>query len=532
MDAVMEHTRLEIKIPADTWWDVIQQHASNHPDRPAFLYQDQKISYEEFVDLVDQCAQSMRQRGIRKGDCIALLSPPRPEAMITFFAAARIGAVWVGLNPKYKIRELSYVISHAQPVMVMTIRSFEDRDYQDDLQIVLNELEQQQKRPDLLVFDGDSDDDMSLLNMLAEGCNEGSALANTPMQYNPDDPCMLVYTSGTTGNPKGVLLSQTALLFRSTVQANVFHTKDYPVVINFAPINHIGGMHFRGLSQILAGASIVYQDRYRPAEIMPLITRHKVNMLMLGSTMLQMLLREPSFDITILRKMEWFIFSGAAMPLPILQRIKQYCPKVGSTYGLTESCGSVSYIDENASMDAAAYTIGRAIPSGQLRIVNGDQQVLAQGQQGELQIRKRYCMTAYLRNEQATVDAFTPDGWLRTGDTAVQETDGNFRLVGRMKEMYKSGGYNIYPREIELVLEQHPKVLMAAVIPVDDELYQQVGHAYLIYKPNETLSENEMAQWCRERLANYKVPKRIFLHSSLPMLSIGKVDKIALRSLN
>src|SRR5690606_30602544 len=225
-------------------------------------------------------------------------------------------------------------------------------------------------------------------------------------------------------------------------------------------------------------------------------------------------------------------FSGAAMPLPILQRIKEYCPNVGSTYGLTESCGSVSYIDENASIDAAAYTIGRAIPSGQLRIANGDQPIHAPGQQGELQIRKRYCMTAYLRNEQATAEVFTQDGWLRTGDIAVLQEDGNVRLVGRMKEMYKSGGYNIYPREIELVLEQHPKVLMAAVIPVDDELYQQVGHAYLIFKPNETLSENEMAQWCRERLANYKVPKRIFLHSSLPMLSIGKVDKIALRSLN
>lgn len=531
MDAVMEHSRLETTIPADTWWDVIQQHASNHPDRPAFLYKDQRINYGKFVVLVDRCAQSMRRRGIKKGDCVALLSPPRPEAMITFFAAARIGAVWVGLNPKYTRRELGYVINHAQPVMVMTIRCFEERDFKDDLQTVLDDLEQQQNRPALVVFDGDAEEGTSLLDTLAEGSQE-AALGEEHELHNPDDPCMLVYTSGTTGNPKGVLLSQTSLLYRSTVQASVFHTKDYPIVINFAPINHIGGMHFRGLSQILAGASIVYQERYRPAEIMTLISRHKVNMLMLGSTMLQMLLREPTFDITILQKMEWFIFSGAAMPLPILQRIKEYCPNVGSTYGLTESCGSVSYIDENASMDAAAYTIGRAIPSGQLRIANGDQPILAPGQQGELQIRKRYCMTAYLRNEQATAEVFTQDGWLRTGDIAVLQEDGNVRLVGRMKEMYKSGGYNIYPREIELVLEQHPKVLMAAVIPVDDELYQQVGHAYLIFKPNETLSENEMAQWCRERLANYKVPKRIFLHSSLPMLSIGKVDKIALRSLN
>lgn len=530
----MEQTGLETNMAAHTWWEVIARHAQDHPQRHALIYRDHGISYAQFVALVERCARLMIARGIKKGDCVALLSPPRPEAMVTFFAAARIGAMWVGLNPKYKTRELSYVIGHAQPALLMTIRSFEERDYEADLESVLNTLEPTQKRPDLVIFDDDSqagdESIMPLLDILDPP--HQTAAGHDLEQVDPSTPCMLVYTSGTTGNPKGVLLSQTALLFRSTVQANVFYTEHYPVVINFAPINHIGGMHFRGLSQILAGATIVYQDRYRPAEIPSLICKHNVNMLMLGSTMMQMLLREPSFDITILKRMEWFIFSGAAMPMPILERIKEYCPRIGSTYGLTESCGSVSYIDEQASTDAAAYTIGRAIPEGQLRIMNGDQQVSGPGQEGELQVRREYCMTAYLRNEQASAEVFTQDGWLRTGDTATLDDAGNFRLVGRLKEMYKSGGYNIYPREIELVLEQHPKVLMAAVIPVDDQLYQQVGHAYLIFRPNEAISETELAQWCRDRLANYKVPKRIFVRSSLPMLAIGKVDKIALRSLN
>lgn len=138
-------------------------------------------------------------------------------------------------------------------------------------------------------------------------------------------------------------------------------------------------------------------------------------------------------------------------------------------------------------------------------------------------------MNGYLRDAAATAGAFTRDGWLKTGDMAQRDDDGNFRLVGRIKEMYKSGGYNVYPREIEVVLEQHPNVLMSAVIAVDDELYQQVGHAHLILRPDTEVSEPELVQWCRERMANYKVPKRIFVRNSLPMLSIGKVDKIALR---
>lgn len=214
--------------------------------------------------------------------------------------------------------------------------------------------------------------------MLHALCDAPDAPCPAPFE-DAAQPCMLVYTSGTTGIPKGVLLSQTALIYRSTVQARTFATQSHPVVINFAPINHIGGMHFRGLSQILAGGTIIYQERYRPAEVMGLIEKHRVNMLMLGSTMLQMLIREPSFDMSIMRGMEWFIFSGAAIPMPILQRVKEHCPRIGSTYGLTESCGSVSYIVASDSLEAAAYTVGRAIPEGQLRVADEQGQPLPAG---------------------------------------------------------------------------------------------------------------------------------------------------------
>lgn len=513
-----------------TWSDVILDHALNFPDRPALVFQDTSVTYGQLNAMVEECAGYLGRMGLGKGDCMALLSPPRQEAMITFLAAARLGALWVGLNPRYQVRELNYVIQHARPKLVLSVSDFENRDYAGDIQESLMGIAPE-AMPEVVLYDAADPTTSALFGVLAQRAATNEPLAGAvPCMGEAMDPCMLVYTSGTTGKPKGVLLRQRDLIFRSTVQARTFKTASYPVVINFAPINHIGGMHFRGLSQVLAGGTIVYQDRYRTADVMGLIAKHRVNMLMLGSTMLQMLLAEPNFDIQVLRKMEWFIFSGSAIPMPILKTIRQYCPKTGSTYGLTESCGSVSYIDASDSIDDAAYTIGRPIPSGELRVADEQGALCQNGEQGELQVRMEYCMAGYLRDEAATLAAFTADGWLKTGDMAVRQDDGCFKLVGRIKEMYKSGGYNVYPREVELVLEQHPGVLLSAVIAVDDPLYQQVGHAHLIAKPGVVVTEGDLSNWCRERMANYKVPKKIYLHSSLPMLSIGKVDKMALRS--
>lgn len=523
----MSYLEDEVQTPGATWWDVIAAHARRHPGRVALAHGDASITYGELAGRVERCAAGLSARGVSAGDCVAMLAPPTPEAMVSFLAAARLGALWVGLNPRYQPREMAYVIGHARPRLVISVAAFEERRYEEDLRGALEALEPGAPRPELVFYEGDAPGDGSLERVLAGA--DGVPPACPAPYADAARPSMLVYTSGTTGKPKGVLLSQTALIFRSTVQARTFATASHPVVINFAPINHIGGMHFRGLSQILAGGTIVYQERYRPADVMGLIEKHGVNMLMLGSTMLQMLIREPSFNMAIMGRMEWFIFSGAAIPMPILRRVGEHCPRIGSTYGLTESCGSVSYIVASDSLEAAAYTVGRAIPDGQLRVAGEHGESRAAGEQGELQVRRRYCMNGYLRDEAATAAAFTADGWLKTGDVAVCDEAGNFRLVGRIKEMYKSGGYNVYPREIEVVLEQHPHVLMSAVIAVDDDLYQQVGHAHLILKPDGAVSEPELAQWCRERMANYKVPKRFFIRNSLPMLSIGKVDKIALR---
>ncbi len=511
------------------WDEIVAAHAAQFPERPALVYQDHVLDYAAFMREVDACAEQFRRLGLARGDRIALMSPARPEAMITFMAAARLGAVWLGLNPRYTAREISYVLESSKPQLVLCMDAYEGRHYGAEIAGVLGEL----KLPHcpLVAFEGSRPNASAMQQALSlAAANEVPAAASDASAASFDDVCMLVYTSGTSGKPKGVLLRQKDLIFRSAMQSRTFSVSDYPRSINFAPINHIGGMHFRGLSHLIAAGTLVYQDRYRTSEIQHLMTAHRINVLMLGSTMLQMLLEDPAFDRETLRQVEWFIFSGAAMPMPLLKDLQQRCRKIGATYGLTESCGSVCYTFTPDPLDMLASSIGRPQPGGEARVAGLQGEPLEAGHEGELQVKGEHCMAAYLDNEAATLAAFTPDGWLKTGDLAQLRADGSIMLAGRMSEMYKSGGYNVYPREVELVLEEHPDVAMAAVIAVDDMRYQQIGHAYVIAKSGCDVGEDELAQWCRERLANYKRPKRLFIRPALPMLSIGKVDKTALRA--
>jgi acyl-CoA synthetase (AMP-forming)/AMP-acid ligase II len=524
------------KLRADSFWnefgehwdDVIAAHAAQHPGRSAIVFRDERISYPQLRDAVQQCAGLLRSHGIGRGDTVALLAPPRPEAMILFLAAASIGAVWLGLSPKYQVRELSYFLAHAQPKLILSIDAFEGVDYTEKLSQTLNELSGS-NLPAPIYFEGASNSHEALLDRL-----RGLAPVDAPVpasgRGSPDDPALLVYTSGTTGKPKGALLRHRSLVYRARVQAEQFATKAPATVINFAPINHVGGMLYRGLSQLAVAGTIVYQERFQPPEIMALIERHQVNVLMLGPTMLQMLLDEPSFDINVFKRMEWFVFAGAPLPAPTLKKIQSYCP-VGTAYGLTESTSSIGFVKSPEPVELIGSTVGRPILDDDMRVVDELGEVAEDGQRGELQVRAEHCMVGYLRDEEATRKAITADGWMNTGDVAVRLPSGHFQLVGRLKEMYKSGGYNIYPREIELVLEDHHLVNIAAVIAVDDPRFQQVGHAFVQLAPGVQLSEAELVAWCRERMANYKVPKRFVVCEALPLLPIGKVNKAQLREL-
>lgn len=523
----------DIALPA-SWLTVVHGHAEAFPQRAALALREHRISYQELTALVDKTACLLHDAGVRRGDSVALLSPARPEAVITFLACTRLGAIWLSLNPKYKEPEIDYIINHAKPRLVLSVDTFDGVDYVGPVGRSVDTLQRQTGVGSVPVayFDPRDSTPASMLNALAGVARTDLQAQDDPLcdiSLNIDDPCMLVYTSGTTGQPKGVLLPQKSSLFRATVQSTYFKTREPARIVNFSPINHVGGMQFRSLSVLAAGGTVFFQERFSAGDTLQLIRQHRINMLMLGPTMLHLLVQHDSFDVDIFQQLEWYISAGAPLPTASLRMIAQHCPQVASVYGSTEACSTVSYASLDDSFDAVAYSIGWPLPAGEMRVVDENGNTVGPLQDGELQIRSEYCMSGYLNDPESTREAITADGWFKSGDIATVEEDGSFRLIGRIKEMFKSGGYNVYPREVEILLETHPAVKMAAIVPVDDPVFQQVGHAFILLDNDATETGADLIAWCKERLANYKVPKRITICPELPMLAIGKVDKISLK---
>ncbi len=509
--------------------DWLDAHAAQHPERDAILFGATRITYAELRRKVDQCARAYLAHGLQGGDCVAMLCPPRPEAFISFLAAAKIGVLWLGLNPRYQLPELSYVVGDAQPKLLLSIDSLEGRSYAPDIEI----LAQQNPgiRATVLIErrgpDGSSFDDWAV--SFADPALDAQ-LASARAAVQDTAPALLVYTSGSSGKPKGVLLRHRELIRRSRTQNERFATRSYPRVINPLPVNHIGGMHFLGLFTFIGGGTLRFTERFSAAEFVAALQAGSINALILLPTMFKMMVDEPGFSKELLAKLDWFVFSGAAMAPELLELIRSTGCPLGLTYGMTETCGSVTYSDPDADVETLANTIGRATPVGEVRVADDDGQPCAPGVPGELQVRAEYCMGGYLNRPQATAEAFTEDGWLHTGDTAVLREDGNIRFIGRRSEMYKSGGYNVYPREVELAMETHEAVVLSAVVSVPDPLYDEVGWAYVVPAPGRQISEKEAADWCKRQLANYKVPKRFIVCAELPLLPVGKVDKVKLKS--
>lgn len=508
--------------------NVLASHAALHADRDALEYQGRRISYQQLQEQVDQCARAYLSLGLKRGDRMAMLSSPRPEAFISFLAAARLGVLWLGLNPKYQQRELTYVVGDSRPKLLISLESLDGRHYAPDIEAMVAAAPS--ITATVLIRD-DAREQSSFYAWMAAtaGGVNPVALRAAAAQVQETDPALLVYTSGSSGKPKGVLLRQRELLTRSRNQNARFPTEAPPVLINPLPINHIGGMHFLGLYAFVAGGCIRFAQKFSAAQFVQALHDRSVSVMYVLPTMFKMMADEPDFSPRLLDNIEWFVFSGAAMSTELIEMLKSARCRVGLTYGMTETCGSVTYSDSDATVEQLANTIGRPAPAAEVRVADENGVACPVDVPGEIQVRAEFCMGGYLNREEATREAYTADDWLRTGDSAVLRADGNIRFIGRRSEMFKSGGYNVYPREVELVLESLPSVALAAVVGVPDPLFDEVGWAYVVPASPDALSEAELRDWCRKELAAYKIPKRFIVCAELPLLPVGKVDKVGLR---
>lgn len=508
----------------------VEEWSKTNPNDTAVIFGDRTWTYAELAADVDAFARALLAAGIAPGDRVATMSTPRPEFLISYLAATSIGAIWQGLNPKYTERELEHVVGDAGPSILFVLGP----DLEDGL---LDRLESTVVRVGLnssVVIFGDDpnsqthDGSRSLIaSFLATGNDlPKERLDQARAAVSPDDASILVYTSGTTGAPKGAMVRHSGLSRLAHIQSRRWGIERPRIIIN-QPINHIGCVGDLCSVSLHARGTLIFTDRFDPAETLELIGTHEVSTLFQIPTQLQMLASHEDFataDLSSLRAVGW---GGGALSEKLIDEFRSRGIDVQNTYGLTEVTSSVTYSRQGASNEELNTTVGQPDPQLQLRFLREDGAWDSENGPGEVCVKHPTLMLSYLNLEEKTAEAFTPDGWLRTGDIGELDSNGNLRLVGRTHEMFKSGGYNIYPREVEAVLEALPGVLAAAVVARPDEKFGEVGVAFVQGAPS--LDAKVLRNEARKELANFKVPKEIHL-GDLPHLPNHKIDKQLLKS--
>jgi acyl-CoA synthetase (AMP-forming)/AMP-acid ligase II len=498
--------------------DYLKHWALLTPDAEAVVDSEGRMNYAQLREAVDQAARAMAELGVCDGTCVAVLAPPSIDFFVSFLATTTLGATWLGLNPKYTRAELEHVIEDAKPVLVLARSKIGEQDHLQTLRAIQGKPAMREKAFRRL---DDRDDALDI----AKFSGRTEAGGQLPIPRNA--VALYVYTSGTTGRPKAARLSHRALIRAAAVRAQVWHVTPFRAINNL-PINHVGSVGDVACTTLIAGGCQVCLERFTPASTLECLQRERVSFWYQVPTMFQMCL-----DAAENLEMDWShlqaaIWSGGRAPYLLISRLVSVARFLAVDYSMTESVGAITLSPLTNNLEALDDSVGWMDPGRECRLADPESLMpTSGGQVGEVQIRDPWMFDGY-RQADPAADAFTPDGWFRTGDLAMQRRDGAWRIVGRSKEMFKSGGYNVYPREVELVLEAHPGVAAVAVVETSDPLYGEVGVAFVV--PRAPVPDQMMlTDHCREHLANYKIPKQFILIDALPVLPIGKVDKHALR---
>ena len=484
--------------------DYVTLHSVHDPDAICLVHGERRISYRALSQQIDLLAAALLAAGVRKGDRVAMLSTPHPDFVVSLLAATSIGAIWLGLNPRYRLPELQHCVVDSAPKILLARGKLAE----------IDALRASSASFEHVVLIDDAD---SMATFLARGdAISAHQLEQARSAVDSRDPCLLVYTSGSTGAPKGALLHHAGIIDFAKLCNSLWPVTPHRV-INYFPINHIGSIVDCMMPCLVAGGTQIMLEQFDPVVCLELIERERVTLWGSVPSVFQMQLALPDFARFDLSSVQLVAWGGAAMPRETIERLRSICPKLATNYGMTETSSAITLVEPTDDLEILANTVGHPRAGAEVRLVDG-----------EIQVRSSCNFLGYWQQPDATAAAFTPDGFFRTGDLGEQRADGRIRLIGRLKEMYKSGGYNVYPREVEDVIEAHRGVAAAAVVSITDPLWQEIGVAYVV--PRESLTTQQLEQHCRERLANYKLPKHFVLTSELPLLPIGKVDKRTLRA--
>jgi len=505
----------------------LRLHAEDDPNHPYLVLGNRRLTYGQVNAQSEALAAALHELGVEAGDRIALTLPNWPEFAVTAFAAARLGATIVPLNPRFTTPELQYMLRHSEAAVVVTAENFEGVDYLARFEGFLTSLPDLQYVISVGVEDLWYDDRIYQFEDLV---SSGEGRAYPQPEVDPgEDLFAILYTSGTMGKPKGVSLTHTNLVSAAASTADAIGVTRDDVVFGITSLFNVFGLGPGVLGTTIAGATLVLQEQHHAAEALEIIEREKVTVHYGVPTTFITELREPSRTERNLGSLRTGIVAGAPVGEELVTRIRrELVPGIQVAYGLTETGSTVAVTRGDDPPGKQISTVGRPLDEVEIRVHDLDGTLLPIESVGELAIRGPGVMKGYYRQPGETRNALSDDGFFMTGDLGMIDEEGYLHLLGRRKEMVIRGGYNVYPREVEDRLHAHPAVLDVAVVGLPDEVLGEISCACVIPVEGAIVTGDEIKDFCREALADYKVPDLVRFLDNFPMTGSGKVRRVEL----
>ncbi|MHA1673972.1 MAG: class I adenylate-forming enzyme family protein [Promethearchaeota archaeon] len=512
------------------FWQYIPYWVDKDPDFPWIIYKDTTIQASELQTRILQMAQWMISKNIQKGDIIATVLPTCPEFLYVFFAAQMIGAITAALDVKYKEADIHRFLSMSNPKVVIFTSGSKAGSIEDILTKIKPEY------PEIahyISIDKSTAISQFLNDIWQEDFHNGEELTRRMENLDENEGCAIVFTGGSTGNPKGALLTHKN--FVSTGyhesqfiidQAKPLNISERPPVYNGLPNSHVGGLLELNSLCFLRGWQMIMDDTWHPIHQLDAIVQHKTPFFGGVPTMAKILLTVPNLKELDLSSLKFGLLSGEKISLELLEKFSKVCPRIingyGSTEGGSEICMTEIGVDFKEIDQGYA---GKPLPTMEIKIVDDDENEVATGQVGEVLVRGEFTSPQYYKQPEEDKAGFTPDGWCRMGDLGYLNEKGELYLQGRKKEIIRVGSYTVLPIEVETVAMEDSNIGLAAAIGYPDEIFNEVVWLVIVPKEGKIIVVEDVMERCKQNLAKFKVPKKIIVQKTLPYTHIGKVDR-------
>ena len=542
--------------PRLTIGELLDRQAEQFGDNDALIHVDWDVrfTYREFRAECDRVARGLMALGINKGDHVGIWATNYPEWVVAQFATAKIGAVLVTVNPAYRTHELAYLLRQSDAAALMLIGNFRTSDYVAMLNEVVPELAgsspgqlRSEELPHLrnviyippyVPAGGECPPGMCAWDDMRARGEEISptALAQRQGECHPDDVICIMYTSGTTGNPKGVMLTHHNLVSNASYVVEGLRFTDEDRLCIPVPFYHCFGSSISTLGCVSRGAAMVVPSEYfDPGKTLVAVEKERCTALHGVPTMFIAQLERPDFDGFDLGSLRTGIMAGSPCPIEVMRQVidRMGAREMTVAYGLTEASPVITLTSSADTIERRVTTVGPVIPQVEVKITDPETgSEVPPGEQGELCSRSFMNMKGYYKMPEATAAAMDAEGWLHTGDLATVDADGYYKITGRLKDLIIRGGENVYPREIEEFLYTNPKVSDVQVIGVPDQRFGEEIMAWVMLKSEQEATEEEIKEFCRGRIAHYKVPRYVKFVSEFPMTVTGKIQKFVMREIS